>query len=199
MHCLRRARNWRPAASASLGWSRWRDEFTPRGVPPADGGRGRPKSSRSCSIRKSWRGWATFMSDEALYRRASIPERAADSLSAAELQRLHARSWRRCAAAVEAGGSSIKSYVNGQGEMGMFQHRLKAYGRTGEPCRTCGDADRENGGRRQGDPLLPRLPKTAPRRPRCRRPPAEGHRPRGETAAGRRRTVRPLNRRRLSA
>jgi formamidopyrimidine-DNA glycosylase len=41
-------------------------------------------------------------------------------------------------AAVEAGGSSIKSYVNGQGEMGFFQHSLKVYGRTGEPCLTCG-------------------------------------------------------------
>lgn len=40
--------------------------------------------------------------------------------------------------AVEKGGSTVRSYVNSQGQMGMFQLELYVYGRKGEPCRKCG-------------------------------------------------------------
>ncbi|MGG1312074.1 DNA-formamidopyrimidine glycosylase [Cohnella laeviribosi] len=83
-------------------------------------------------------GLGNIYVDEALFAAAIHPERPADSLSRAELKRLHSAIVATLSSAVEAGGSSIKSYVNGQGEMGMFQHRLKAYGRTGEPCERCG-------------------------------------------------------------
>lgn len=76
--------------------------------------------------------------DEALHAAGIHPAREADSLGKAELERLHAAIVATLSEAVEAGGSSIKSYVNGQGEMGMFQHKLKAYGRKNEPCTSCG-------------------------------------------------------------
>ncbi len=83
-------------------------------------------------------GLGNIYVDEALHEAGIHPETEANLLKPQELERLHAAIVRTLSAAVEAGGSSIKSYVNGQGEMGMFQHRLRAYGRTGEPCDTCG-------------------------------------------------------------
>lgn len=76
--------------------------------------------------------------DEALFRAGIHPERTAESLDQTERSTLHASIVQTLQEAVEAGGSSIKSYVNGQGEIGMFQHQFKVYGRTNEPCVTCG-------------------------------------------------------------
>ena len=38
-------------------------------------------------------------------------------------------------AAIAAGGSSLRDYVQASGELGYFQHSWQAYGREGEPCR----------------------------------------------------------------
>ena len=76
--------------------------------------------------------------DEALFRAKIHPERNANSLKDAELKRLYHAIVDTLSEAVEAGGSSIKSYVNGQGEMGMFQHSHQIYGRKDKPCHTCG-------------------------------------------------------------
>jgi len=75
--------------------------------------------------------------DEALHMARIHPERTPDSLSAQEWRRLHEAIVRVLRESVELGGSSTKSYVNGQGEMGMFQMRLAAYGRDGQPCERC--------------------------------------------------------------
>ena len=83
-------------------------------------------------------GLGNIYVDEALHEARIHPERAADTLTGPEKKRLYEAVRATLGAAVEAGGSSIKSYVNGQGEMGMFQHQLRAYGRTGEPCGRCG-------------------------------------------------------------
>ncbi|KKO52879.1 DNA-formamidopyrimidine glycosylase [Paenibacillus sp. DMB20] len=76
--------------------------------------------------------------DEALFKAGIHPERMANSLKDNELERLYEAIRSTLLEAVEAGGSSIKSYVNGQGEMGMFQHQLRIYGRKDEPCHNCG-------------------------------------------------------------
>jgi len=76
--------------------------------------------------------------DESLHRARIHPERTANSLKPAELQRLYTAIVATLQEAVAAGGSSVKSYVNGQGEMGMFQQQLAVYGRKGQPCYTCG-------------------------------------------------------------
>jgi formamidopyrimidine-DNA glycosylase len=39
--------------------------------------------------------------------------------------------------AIAAGGSSLRSYVHTDGELGHFQLALKVYGRAGEPCERC--------------------------------------------------------------
>jgi formamidopyrimidine-DNA glycosylase len=78
--------------------------------------------------------------DESLFRAGIHPERTLDSLTAAEARKLHEAIVSILTEAVEAGGSSIKSYVNGQGEMGMFQQQLMIYGRQSLPCNQCGRA-----------------------------------------------------------
>ena len=84
-------------------------------------------------------GLGNIYVDEALFQARIHPERSPESLSAAEWKTLHESIRATLHRAVEAGGSSIKSYVNGQGEMGMFQHQLLVYGRKDEPCPGCGD------------------------------------------------------------
>lgn len=85
-------------------------------------------------------GLGNIYVDESLHKAGIHPERPAASLRRAEWERLHAAIRSTLEEAVEAGGTSVRSYVNGQGEMGMFQFNLYVYGREDEPCRTCGTA-----------------------------------------------------------
>ena len=39
--------------------------------------------------------------------------------------------------AIAAGGSSLRDYVQPDGELGMFQHAWRVYGREGERCPEC--------------------------------------------------------------
>lgn len=82
-------------------------------------------------------GLGNIYVDEALFQARIHPERTPNTLKPAEWKRLYEAIRSTLANAVEAGGSSIKSYVNGQGEMGMFQHQLLVYGKKDEPCPTC--------------------------------------------------------------
>lgn len=82
-------------------------------------------------------GLGNIYVDEALFAARIHPERPAKSLKKQDLERLYGAIVTTLSNAVEAGGSSIKSYVNGQGEMGMFQFALKVYGKKGVPCPTC--------------------------------------------------------------
>ncbi|MDQ0058803.1 DNA-formamidopyrimidine glycosylase [Paenibacillus harenae] len=85
-------------------------------------------------------GLGNIYVDEALFQARIHPERPANTLKPAEWMRLHESIRSTLARAVEAGGSSIRSYVNGQGEMGMFQHSFSVYGRKDEPCKVCSRA-----------------------------------------------------------
>ncbi|WNQ09877.1 DNA-formamidopyrimidine glycosylase [Paenibacillus aurantius] len=113
-------------------------------------------------------GLGNIYVDEALFRSGIHPERTAESLTRKETERLHEAIVHTLREAVDAGGSSIKSYVNGQGEMGMFQQQLSAYGRKGIPCPQCGTLIEKTvlGGR--GTHFCPRCQK--PKRVRRRVP-----------------------------
>ncbi|CAH0287709.1 DNA-formamidopyrimidine glycosylase [Peribacillus simplex] len=76
--------------------------------------------------------------DESLFRSGIHPERIASSLSLQEIKTLHAEIIATLGEAVEKGGSTIRSYINSQGQIGMFQLELNVYGRKGENCKTCG-------------------------------------------------------------
>ena len=70
--------------------------------------------------------------------------RAGHFAAAAGAQRCRARAARlvpaikeTLAEAIAAGGSSLRDYVQPDGELGYFQHAWKVYGREGEPCPAC--------------------------------------------------------------
>jgi len=83
-------------------------------------------------------GLGNIYVDEVLHASGIHPERTADKLSGNELHRLFDAIVATLTKAVEAGGSSVKSYVNGQGEAGQYQLQLRAYGREGMACPECG-------------------------------------------------------------
>jgi formamidopyrimidine-DNA glycosylase len=51
--------------------------------------------------------------------------------------KLHAAIKQVLARAVAQGGSSLKDFVNAQGNTGYFQLEASVYGRKGLPCRVC--------------------------------------------------------------
>jgi formamidopyrimidine-DNA glycosylase len=87
---------------------------------------------------KSFVGLGNIYVDEALFRAGIHPERLASTLTESEIAKLHLEIVATLSEAVKKGGSTIRSYVNSQGEIGMFQLELNAYGRKGEECKRCG-------------------------------------------------------------
>ena len=83
-------------------------------------------------------GLGNIYVDEALYEAKIHPEQPADSLAVKEIDALYQSIIDVLARAVEAGGTTIRTYKNALGEAGKFQVSLNAYGLTGEPCKRCG-------------------------------------------------------------
>jgi formamidopyrimidine-DNA glycosylase len=73
---------------------------------------------------------------EALHRAHISPLRAAGSLSPREAGRLVDAIKAVLAAAIAAGGSTLRDYVQADGELGYFQAQFTAYGREGAACQT---------------------------------------------------------------
>ena len=82
-------------------------------------------------------GIGNIYAQEALFVAGLRPQRAAGSLSRKDCQGLHAAVVAQLEAALRAGGSSLRDYVNAQGELGYFQTTLAVYGRAGLPCPRC--------------------------------------------------------------
>ncbi len=74
---------------------------------------------------------------EALFRARLAPRRLAATVIGARAARLAAAIREVLDEAIAAGGSSLRDYVQANGELGYFQHRWAVYGREGEPCPGC--------------------------------------------------------------
>jgi formamidopyrimidine-DNA glycosylase len=74
---------------------------------------------------------------EALYRAGLSPLRLAATVSGARATKLAKAIKATLADAIAAGGSSLRDYVQADGELGYFQHHWAVYGREGEPCPRC--------------------------------------------------------------
>ncbi|WP_206811475.1 bifunctional DNA-formamidopyrimidine glycosylase/DNA-(apurinic or apyrimidinic site) lyase [Paradesulfitobacterium ferrireducens] len=83
-------------------------------------------------------GLGNIYVDEALFRAGLHPERPASSLTAAELKALRQAIRDVLEAGIQANGTSFRDYRDANGELGLFQKMLKAYGRGGKPCVHCG-------------------------------------------------------------
>ncbi len=73
---------------------------------------------------------------EALFRAAISPVAMARDV-AGESARLVPAIRAVLEEAIAAGGSSLRDYVQPDGELGYFQHQWRVYGREGEPCSQC--------------------------------------------------------------
>jgi formamidopyrimidine-DNA glycosylase len=74
---------------------------------------------------------------EALFRAGVAPARLARDVTRPEVGRLVREIKATLGEAIAAGGSSLRDYVQPDGELGYFQHAWKVYGREGAPCPDC--------------------------------------------------------------
>ena len=74
---------------------------------------------------------------EALFGAGLSPRRLAHSVQGRRAERLVAAIRDVLRRAIEAGGSSLRDYVQTDGELGYFQHHWAVYGREGAPCPGC--------------------------------------------------------------
>ena len=83
-------------------------------------------------------GIGNIYSDEALWRAKIHPKRSIASLSDSEIKAIFEGIQDSFKLAIEKGGSSANSFVDGRGEKGLYLSFANAYHRTGEPCARCG-------------------------------------------------------------
>lgn len=83
-------------------------------------------------------GVGNIYANESLFRAGIRPSTPAGRLSRARLSRLVDAVREVLAEAIAKGGSTLRDFVDAQGEPGLFQLSYRVYGREGEPCRRCG-------------------------------------------------------------
>jgi formamidopyrimidine-DNA glycosylase len=85
-------------------------------------------------------GIGNIYADEILHRARLRPDRPADRVRGAALERLHAAIVTVLRDAIADGGSTLEDtqYVDLEGERGGYQLQHRVYGRAGERCLTCG-------------------------------------------------------------
>ncbi|GGB27684.1 DNA-formamidopyrimidine glycosylase [Virgibacillus dakarensis] len=83
-------------------------------------------------------GLGNIYVDETLFKSGVHPLKKASKLTKKEIKAIQKASITTLKEAVAQGGTTIRSYVNGQGEMGMFQQELFVYGQENKACKNCG-------------------------------------------------------------
>jgi formamidopyrimidine-DNA glycosylase len=82
-------------------------------------------------------GVGNIYADEALWRARLHPLRRADTLTHAEVRRLHRGVRAALREGLAGGGASYRDYVDPDGEPGLAAERMRVYRRTGLPCPRC--------------------------------------------------------------
>jgi len=75
---------------------------------------------------------------EALFLAGISPRKAAGRVSKKQTERLVMEIKRVLAEAIEMGGTTLRDFLNADGEAGYFKQELNVYDCEGEPCRNCG-------------------------------------------------------------
>lgn len=91
-------------------------------------------------------GVGNIYASEALFAASLHPATPAGNLSGRQCAALVAAIKNVLRRAIRKGGSSLRDYVQADGELGYFQHEFAVYGRAGEPCRGCTCSIRKTGG-----------------------------------------------------
>jgi len=102
-------------------------------------------------------GLGNIYADESLHRARLHPLRISSSVSPREAARLHRAIRFTLRRAIELQGSSFdRFYRTPEGKPGEYQHEFRVYGRTGEPCPTCGAPIRKMAVAQRGTHFCPR-------------------------------------------
>jgi formamidopyrimidine-DNA glycosylase len=75
---------------------------------------------------------------EILFAAGVHPEAPAGRLTREDWGRVLKETRRILKEAIRQGGTTVANYLNSRGEAGLFQVRLRVYGKEGEPCPRCG-------------------------------------------------------------
>lgn len=83
-------------------------------------------------------GVGNIYANEALFAAGINPNKAANTISKARYEKLVATIKEVLSRAIEAGGTTLRDFVGGDGHPGYFQQTLNVYGRANMPCYQCG-------------------------------------------------------------
>jgi formamidopyrimidine-DNA glycosylase len=126
---------------AGLGLEPLHDGFDGRALAAALAGR---QSALKLALmdQRAVVGVGNIYACESLFRARLSPLRPAGGLRPREAARLAGAIRAVLREAIDAGGSSLRDYVQTDGQLGFFQDRFAVYGLGGRPCRGCGRAIR---------------------------------------------------------
>ncbi|MFL2531874.1 MAG: bifunctional DNA-formamidopyrimidine glycosylase/DNA-(apurinic or apyrimidinic site) lyase [Porticoccaceae bacterium] len=82
-------------------------------------------------------GVGNIYATEALFRSGIRPDRGACNISKKRYSLLAKNIKQILAAAIDQGGTTLRDFVNSDGQPGYFQQSLDVYGRGGKPCNCC--------------------------------------------------------------
>jgi formamidopyrimidine-DNA glycosylase len=83
-------------------------------------------------------GVGNIYASEALFRAGILPRSAANRISKPRLAKLVAAIREVLSDSIREGGTTLRDFLNSDGEPGYFKQRLFVYERKSEPCRVCG-------------------------------------------------------------
>ena len=83
-------------------------------------------------------GVGNIYANESLFKAGIVPHRPAYTLSRQECTTLVETVKTVLKRAIETGGSTLRDFVNSDGQSGYFQQEYAVYGRQGKPCVKCG-------------------------------------------------------------
>ena len=121
---------------AGLGPEPLDASFTPARLAAALAGRHTPIKTALLD-QKIVAGLGNIYVCEALFRAQLSPQRSAHTVRGVRSERLVGAIKDTLREAIAAGGSSLRDYVQPDGELGYFQHAWKVYGHEGDPCERC--------------------------------------------------------------
>jgi formamidopyrimidine-DNA glycosylase len=84
-------------------------------------------------------GVGNIYANEALFRAGIAPRRHAGRIALPRYEKLVPSIRAVLSEAIEQGGTTLRDFVNENGNPGYFQQTLQIYGRNGLPCRRCGE------------------------------------------------------------
>lgn len=82
-------------------------------------------------------GVGNIYASESLFMTGIRPGRSAARITRTHYDKLAANIQEVLANAIKMGGTTLRDFVNSDGEPGYFSQQLLVYGRAGEPCRNC--------------------------------------------------------------